>query len=422
MSGAQVGQQIGGAVGGMVQNANQQEALRLAEERKNKLNGALARVADLNASGDDFATIVTSLDPAHVKDVMAAGTSLGQDKLKQRMNEAGQVMSALSNGDTQAALDTIDRNIAAHQAAGQDKDVAALQQTRAMVEKNPKLAYSSLGSTIAALPGGTEFLKTIYDTNAEQRTQAQFPDLMAQKNEELKQATSKTEIDAINAKYAEQVKNLDMAKTQAEIDKLNADAAKVKADKLIAEHPGLSPAAEANIVAASDKSVALRADAQRFNNWAAKIKSIPTPPGGTVAQVTEAVKKALGGQDQYSLLRAEYNSIRASDVMKNLPPGSASESDMKLVMSGWPEENQSPAVLANFVQSIARIKEYEAMVQEAKADWIGQVGNLTRTIDDTAINGAKVPKGTSYAEFISQHVKYPGNAAAGTQQVVTGSK
>jgi hypothetical protein len=94
---------------------------------------------------------------------------------------------------------------------------------------------------------------------------------------------------------------------------------------------------------------------------------------------------------------------------------------MKLVLGGWPDENATPAVLANFVKAISRIKEYEAKVQEAKADWIGQVNNLARPNKDIVINGTPVQAGTSYADFIASHVKYPGSDTASTPTATAAS-
>ena len=66
---------------------------------------------------------------------------------------------------------------------------------------------------------------------------------------------------------------------------------------------------------------------------------------------------------------------RTKQAMANLPPGTASEKDVELVMKGVPDENASFETIRNFLEASARIEEAAAMYYEMKGEWWTEHGN-----------------------------------------------
>jgi uncharacterized protein (UPF0147 family) len=97
-----------------------------------------------------------------------------------------------------------------------------------------------------------------------------------------------------------------------------------------------------------------------------------------------------------SFLRTQYKSLIAPEAKKNLPPGSASDADMKLAREGIMNAGASPKQLRKAVEIIARETENQAKYTEAKLAWMsdnnGSVGNAKKDLD---VFGSNVPKGTS---------------------------
>ena len=66
---------------------------------------------------------------------------------------------------------------------------------------------------------------------------------------------------------------------------------------------------------------------------------------------------------------------RTKQAMANLPPGTASEKDVELVMKGVPDENASFQTIRSFLEASARVEEAAAMYYEMKGEWWTENGN-----------------------------------------------
>ena len=98
-------------------------------------------------------------------------------------------------------------------------------------------------------------------------------------------------------------------------------------------------------------------------------------PAGTASAGWEAIKKALGTENEVTEIREQFNLARTKQAMANLPPGTASEKDVELVMKGVPDENASFETIRNFLEASARIEEAAAMYYEMKGEWWTEHGN-----------------------------------------------
>jgi len=99
--------------------------------------------------------------------------------------------------------------------------------------------------------------------------------------------------------------------------------------------------------------------------------------GGLVGQGgtwSETVKDLTGNQDEISELRREFNKIRASEVVNNLPPGAASDADIALALSGFPTDKANATQVASFLRGVAKLKKFEEGFNTFKAKYISDRG------------------------------------------------
>ena len=96
---------------------------------------------------------------------------------------------------------------------------------------------------------------------------------------------------------------------------------------------------------------------------------------GLASTAKEAFKEVFGTQDYESELRTEAQRLRTSNAVKNLPTGPASDKDIRLVLSGEPPANASPAYLAEYARGIQKLAQYEADYYTASASWLDRYGD-----------------------------------------------
>ena len=97
-----------------------------------------------------------------------------------------------------------------------------------------------------------------------------------------------------------------------------------------------------------------------------------------------------------SFLRTQYKSLIAPEAKKNLPPGAASDADMKLAREGVMNASANPKQLRKAVEIIVKESENQAKYTKAKLAWLsennGSFGNAKKDLD---VFGSIVRKGTS---------------------------
>jgi hypothetical protein len=102
--------------------------------------------------------------------------------------------------------------------------------------------------------------------------------------------------------------------------------------------------------------------------------------GGAVASITDFLKDALGTQDEVSALRRKFRGIRASQAMKNLPPGPASDKDIKLALGAFPPENAPARVISSYIKGAAKLSRIDQAFQTFKAEYISENKNTAGLI------------------------------------------
>jgi hypothetical protein len=124
---------------------------------------------------------------------------------------------------------------------------------------------------------------------------------------------------------------------------------------------------------ASDEAVKASNDARKFEVLADDVAK-SNWGGGYGGTWKESLKEATGSQDAVSELRREFNNIRASEIVNNLPPGAASDADIELAKSGFPGDKASKEQVESFFKNLATMKTAQAEFNSYKTDWIANKG------------------------------------------------
>jgi hypothetical protein len=69
-----------------------------------------------------------------------------------------------------------------------------------------------------------------------------------------------------------------------------------------------------------------------------------------VADVKRWLNEKMGREDDDDLVYRQFDELKNSSVIQNLPPGIASDTDIALALRGWPPATASPAHLTAFLR------------------------------------------------------------------------
>jgi hypothetical protein len=77
---------------------------------------------------------------------------------------------------------------------------------------------------------------------------------------------------------------------------------------------------------------------------------------GYAAKGGEFIKSVFGREDFVTGIRKEYQDIKVRNAISNLPPGVASDKDIELALSPWPEDTSNYALIVKKLEAIERIE------------------------------------------------------------------
>ncbi|BAQ84274.1 hypothetical protein [uncultured Mediterranean phage uvMED] len=126
---------------------------------------------------------------------------------------------------------------------------------------------------------------------------------------------------------------------------------------------------------ALDKAEKSRTAEARLNSIAESLSKTDYQ-GGVKGSVFETLKSITGSQDIKTELRKKVFGIRAKEVVKNLPPGAASDPDVQMAKSGFPDDTANKETWMSFLRGTAKLERVVAKYEEAKVDYIDENGSL----------------------------------------------
>lgn len=136
----------------------------------------------------------------------------------------------------------------------------------------------------------------------------------------------------------------------------------------------LSPQVQKRLSTAIDDTVAAERNVGKFEQLASEFEKSDFTPG-VAGTLGEKLKELTGEQDAISNLRREFNAVKASQVVSNLPPGAASDKDIELATSGFPTDRANKEQLASFLRGLAKLQKMNAEFNGFKADHISETGS-----------------------------------------------
>ena len=130
--------------------------------------------------------------------------------------------------------------------------------------------------------------------------------------------------------------------------------------------------------------------ASRTETLATQFERAPPEAGGVFRTVDEAFASVTGNRDAISMALTDFYDLRNAQALGNLPPGSASDTDVALAMQGVPPDNATNAEIAKWLKHLAAAKKLQGKYHSFLADYVSNHGAAGA---DRAWNKKRTPIG-----------------------------
>lgn len=409
-----------------LQRLQQEQALQQAQMVQ---RAGAALIANPNPTARDFVNYAMLLPKDQAESVRKNFETLEKANQDREIQFTSQLFSALQAKQPDVAKSLLETRIEAERNAGRPDLAKASETMLGIVNANPDAGFKFVGTMLATLPGGDKAIETAIKLNRapvdlakaeadldaakadaiKKGVDAQFATPLAQQN--LSKATSEALTAASDAKFRDQAnqlgldqKNWDIKNLQSQIrdrankarlDEMNVNSQVLERlaniqDKATSIPVGLQP----DMNKAFAASATAKEQAKQYNSLSSRITDIGNA-WGSLGSFSEWIKKSMGSQNAVSELRQEYTRLRNSAAISALPPGPATDKDIALAMSGFPTETGDPQIIARFLRGMAKMKDIESSVENARGEWMANnKGLLNRankafTAGDFAVNAGE---------------------------------
>lgn len=226
------GLQLGSGIVDM-QAAQQQRQIDMQKQQQEMANKQLLseRIMSVmdkpNKTASDFVGLAMLLPEKEAESMRKNWEVLGKDQQQAKVGQISEVMAALQQGRGDIAVERLKTYAEAARNSGDEQQAKLLDTHAQIAEKDPRFALTTLGFTMAALPGGKEALEGIDKMLGTQRDEAKAP-------AELSEAQSKAQKAAVDAKFAESNAVIDLQKKGWDITKIQSDIKIAKENSRIA--------------------------------------------------------------------------------------------------------------------------------------------------------------------------------------------
>ena len=406
LSGFQTGISIGAAV-------NQQKQLELQRQQALQMQADLGELAsNPNATAQDFAR-VTIKYPQLAEHFKNTWTMLNSDQQQSNLSNATQVYAALQAGKPEIATQLLRERAVAYTNAGDEKNARVNDTMAKLIEQSPETAKTSAGLFLSSILGPDKFASTFTGLGGEQRAQEKQP-------YEVTTAAATAQQKVAEARNTPERLALENSNTRATIRNIDSQIGE-RSQRLGLDRDKLQSEVEMKLYELGQKQGQLTDDAKKIVNdstvaattadqAAGQMLDLATRMeteamgSGLTAKGGELYKQYMGSQDAITSLRQEYTRLRNTQAIKMLPPGPATDKDIALAMKGFPDETANPKTMASFLRGMAKLNQYNAVNESAKAEWVNAVGHLGKPKTDITIDGVKVPTGTTFVDFARQYM------------------
>ncbi len=129
------------------------------------------------------------------------------------------------------------------------------------------------------------------------------------------------------------------------------------------------------------------------------------PTGGWFGSSYEGFKNFFGTQDDVSALKTAFTEVVNTNIINSLPPGVASDKDIAMAMSGFPNKDWSHTQIAQWLRGRAKLTAFAAEKEKLKSKYLNDKrGNLSGFTD----MWDNLRKSDGYKETVAQAYNLPG--------------
>lgn len=368
------------------------------QERQRQLNAALMGLRqNPNPTGRDFVDVAMLLPEKEAESMRANFGLLDEDRKQAELRFAGQVISAINSGKTDIAKRLIELRASGETDPRQKK---AWNDWRSLIDQSPETAAEMGSIMLASLPGGGDLLESVAKARrapAEQQlVEAQARS--AQVEADIAPAVAQAQVADIESRIAERADRLNLDR-----DQVAMEAAQRLQELSIEPGVELDTHSRTLINNAATESVTASASANQLEDLARRIQAMGGGLGGATS-ISDAFGRLTGQQGAWEQTRQEYIRLRNSLAMDSLPPGPATDKDIELAMQGFPPETANAEALSTFLTGMAKMQRLNGMVEDAKAEWVANIGSLAPASDAISVGGVDVPAGETFPKFITRFV------------------
>lgn len=221
---------------GMLQARQAQEdrALALQQrqaemERQKILNERISGIINNpNPTARDFTNLAMLLPAEQAKSVRENWQTLNEDNQEQSIAFGTQVLSAFNSDAPQVGIDMLRTRAEAMRNSGDEEQAKAYESWASIAEQNPKVAAVTIGTMLAAVPGGDKALESVF------KAQKQPAEVMKAEAEAIKAGEE--------AKAAPRTYEAAIKKAEADAKEADARIRKIDAEiKRLEQTGGLDP-------------------------------------------------------------------------------------------------------------------------------------------------------------------------------------
>ncbi len=171
----------------------------------------------------------------------------------------------------------------------------------------------------------------------------------------------------------------------------------------------LSAHMEKRLSTANDEAVDSAATARRLESLASEFEGAEDLGSGLFgSKWAELLKKTTGEQDAHTALRKKYNGIRASQAVNNLPPGAASDKDIELALSGFPDADANGEHIAQWMRGVIKLEEHRRDFAEHRVAFISKHGHERGLLDEWKAKFHQEKQASTGKYSIGQEIEHDG--------------
>lgn len=361
------------------------EAMRKAEEaaklkaeedaaRQAQLQGLVGKLfSPQGGTGEDWGNLAGFYPPDKIKQMQEAIAAKTDEERKSLALRGGQVFAALNSGNKDIAIDLMKAQANAYRNSGDEASAKTIENLfQKMVSSGDagmKTAQMFFGQSLGMFDEGKQMLDTIASQNKDKREEEALP-------------------------HELNLKDAQAAEAWANALRQKVDTGKVPDGALAALNVKV------------DMSEKALQNAYRYQGLAEKFDKV-VKDSGFVGQTLAEARKFAGTQNIIDQAQTEWKALKASGILDVLPPGAASESDVKIAMGTFPDDNANPKVISQFLRGLAKIKTFEANKNAAAAEWMSNNGGSQGNAKGTyTVAGKQVKPGMTFSDFVKKNIPF----------------